>query len=367
MVGPLLATVLATTISPGAALLTVTAVGLAGALAVATSQPSRNWRPHPGRSRDLIGALRPPGMAVVLVAFMCVGVALGALNVAAAASADRHDALWLTGALPAALSLSGITGSLVYGRWAWPGSRTAHLHALAALFALEWIPLLADPPPVLALALIAAPGGTFLPLLTVGYQAVTDLAAAGTITEAIGWLVSVINCGLALGTALGARINPGFHLCAAAALAAALTPPDPTHHQPRISLTRDDIMRHSTRAVTLAATAVPLLGGSFVLAPTASAVGSSACTANVTDQDVWPYTDGLRLRTGPGTGYSIKGLLYESDRLTARCRKGTSWYDISTDTKTRTGIAKGTYGWVSASYLDFQTCTANARACPVDR
>ncbi|MGI5254108.1 MFS transporter [Actinacidiphila glaucinigra] len=152
VVGPLLATVLATTISPGVALLTVTVVGLAGALAVATSRPSRSWRPHPRRDRDLLGALRPAGMPVVLAAYACVGVALGALNVAAAGSADRHDALWLTGALPAALSLSGITGGLVYGRWAWPGSRTTHLHALAALFALAWIPLLMDPPPVLALA-----------------------------------------------------------------------------------------------------------------------------------------------------------------------------------------------------------------------
>ncbi|MEU1621488.1 MFS transporter [Streptomyces sp. NPDC005722] len=222
VVGPLLATVLATTISPGAALLTVTVVGLAGALGVATSRPSRSWQPQPRRDRDLLGALRPTGMTAVLAAYFCVGVALGALNVAAAVSADRHDALWLTGALPAALSLSGITGGLIYGRWAWPGSRTTHLHALAALFALAWIPLLMDPPPILALALIAAPGGIFLPLLTVGYQAVTDLAAPGTVTEAIGWLVSAINCGLALGTALGGRIG-GFHLCAAAALAAALT------------------------------------------------------------------------------------------------------------------------------------------------
>ncbi|SNT34091.1 MFS transporter [Actinacidiphila glaucinigra] len=223
VVGPLLATALATTISSGAALLTVTVVGLAGALAVAASQPSRRWRPQPRRDRDLLAALRPTGMSVVLIAYFCVGVAIGALNVAAAGSADRYDALWLTGALPAALSLSGITGGLVYGRWAWPGSRTTHLHALAALFALAWIPLLMDPPPVLALALIAAPGGIFLPLLTVGYQAVTDLAAPGTVTEAIGWLVSAINCGLALGTAAGGRAGPGFHLCAAAALAAALT------------------------------------------------------------------------------------------------------------------------------------------------
>ncbi|SNT34079.1 SH3 domain-containing protein [Actinacidiphila glaucinigra] len=125
-------------------------------------------------------------------------------------------------------------------------------------------------------------------------------------------------------------------------------------------------MRITTKAVTIAASAALLLGGGIALAPTASAVGSSACTANITDQDVWP-DNGLRFRSGPGISYTAKGLLYTSDRLTARCRKGTSWYYVSTDTKTRTGIAKGTYGWVSASYLDIQTCTANAPSCPVNR
>ncbi|MFF3256446.1 MFS transporter [Actinacidiphila glaucinigra] len=222
VVGPLLVTVLAAAISPTAALLMVAAVGLAGGLTVAASEPSRTWRPRPRSDRDLMGALRPRGMRVVLSGFFCVGMALGALNVAAAAAADRHDALWLTGALPAALSLAGITGGLVYGRRAWPGTRVSHLHALGALFALAWVPLLLDPPPVLALALIAVPGGAFLPLLTVGYQCVDELATPGTVTEAFGWLVSAINLGLALGTAIGGRTH-GYHLCAAAALAAAFT------------------------------------------------------------------------------------------------------------------------------------------------
>ncbi|MDX3075809.1 MFS transporter [Streptomyces sp. MI02-7b] len=223
VVGPLLVTVLATTLSPKAALLAVAVVGLVGSLLVAASKPLRRWRPTP-RRRDLVAALRPRGMRLVLVAFFAVGIVLGGLNVAAAAAADRHDALWMTGALPAALSLAGVTGGLVYGRRAWPGSRTVQLQTLAALFALAWLPLLLmDPPPVLALALITVPGGLWLPLLTVGYQVVDDLAVPGTVTEAFGWLVAVVNVGLAVGTGLGGRMDHGYELCALAAAAAALT------------------------------------------------------------------------------------------------------------------------------------------------
>ncbi|MEU6346521.1 SH3 domain-containing protein [Streptomyces sp. NPDC046977] len=126
-------------------------------------------------------------------------------------------------------------------------------------------------------------------------------------------------------------------------------------------------MRLRTTTATLAAASALLVGAGIALAPTASAaVGSSACTVNIRDQDVWPYTDGLRLRTGPGTTYSALGLLYQKDRLTARCTKG-SWYYVSTDTKTRTGLKAGTYGWVSAAYLDTQTCLPENTACPYNR
>ncbi|MFF3950569.1 SH3 domain-containing protein [Streptomyces sp. NPDC001902] len=125
-------------------------------------------------------------------------------------------------------------------------------------------------------------------------------------------------------------------------------------------------MRVTTKALTIAASAAVLLGGGIALAPTASAVGSSACTTNIKDQDVWPLTNGLRFRTGPGTSYTATGLLYTSDRLTARCRKG-SWYYVSTDKKTKTGIKAGTYGWVSASYLDIQMCLPENVECPYNR
>lgn len=120
------------------------------------------------------------------------------------------------------------------------------------------------------------------------------------------------------------------------------------------------------RTATALAAAATLLAGGVALAPTASAVGSSACTANVTDQDIWPYTDGVRFRSGPGTSFSAMGLLYESDQLTVRCRKG-SWYYVSTDTKTRTGIARNTYGWISGSYINWQTCSTGDAYCPYNR
>ncbi|MEV5645364.1 hypothetical protein AB0L67_35395 [Streptomyces flaveolus] len=49
-------------------------------------------------------------------ALVCLGVTVGALDVAAIAVADRQDASWLAGALPAVFSGAGLAGGVVFAR-----------------------------------------------------------------------------------------------------------------------------------------------------------------------------------------------------------------------------------------------------------
>src|SRR3989442_453147 len=81
-VGPLLVTLLVATASEAAALLVINALGVAGALSVVVSAPSRRWRSGP-REAHWLGALRSPGLRALLGAFLCVGAALGAIPGAA--------------------------------------------------------------------------------------------------------------------------------------------------------------------------------------------------------------------------------------------------------------------------------------------
>ncbi|MER7195914.1 MFS transporter [Streptomyces flaveolus] len=230
VIGPALAIATATCLSPSAALAVAAAVTVVGSVAFATARPARTWRPAP-RPRTRSGVLRPPAMRAVLLALVCLGVTVGALDVAAIAVADRQDASWLAGALPAVFSGAGLAGGVVFARFQ-PATapRPHHLLLLGAVFAACWLPLLAPLPATAVLAAVMLPGALFVPVLTVAGLTVTALAPAGTTTEAVGWMSSAIRLGLAAGTALAGPLGGHFALPLMAAALGALVLSACTHN-----------------------------------------------------------------------------------------------------------------------------------------
>lgn len=106
-----------------------------------------------------------------------------------------------------------------------------------------------------------------------------------------------------------------------------------------------------TAAVSVAT--VALAGGTLALAPTASAVGKSAC-GNVTFN--WPghiqRAKLVNLRSGPGTSYSSYGMVSNGTRLTFICYKaGSKTKDYWDYVKITSGPHSGTYGWVDDYYV----------------
>ncbi|GGY16303.1 hypothetical protein GCM10010358_80050 [Streptomyces minutiscleroticus] len=96
----------------------------------------------------------------------------------------------------------------------------------------------------------------------------------------------------------------------------------------------------------IAATTVTL-----VQAPTASAATTwpSACTISA-DFNVSVTASSANLRTGPGTSYTSKGMLYRGDDARSVCMVpksgGTIWLYIKLTTRSQSGLAKGTLGWI---------------------
>ncbi|MCZ7413404.1 MFS transporter [Streptomyces sp. WMMC897] len=201
-VGPLLVTLAVALWSEAGALLVINAVGVLGALSVVVSPPSRAWRSEP-REAHWLGALRSSGLLALLGSFLCVGVSLGSITVAAVAYADEVGG----GDLVYALIMSGIgfgalVGGLAYGARPWPGGPEGRLRALSGLLALGYLPLALVPGPV-AMTVLACGAGLFLaPALTCAFVVVDRHAPSGTVTEAFSWLVTVFGVGAALGTAV---------------------------------------------------------------------------------------------------------------------------------------------------------------------
>ncbi|MFC8126356.1 hypothetical protein [Streptomyces sp. NPDC057302] len=90
------------------------------------------------------------------------------------------------------------------------------------------------------------------------------------------------------------------------------------------------ISRLGKSLATLTAATAVILGGSLVTAPTASAVGGSACEKNVRNHDMLVGNLGATARKGPSNNYAKRMTLQPYDTVYVRCyavnSHGNRWY-----------------------------------------
>ncbi|KUN36908.1 MFS transporter [Streptomyces longwoodensis] len=207
-VGPLLVTLCVSLWSAGAALLVLNVLGVLGALSVVVSAPSRAWRSAP-REAHWLGALRSPGLLVLLGAFLFIGMALGSITVASVPYADDHGGDAVYGWLMAALGLGALLGGSVYGARTWPGAPERRLRVLVALLAVCYLPLMLMPGAVAMVALTALAGVFLAPAIACAFVIVDRHAPSGTVTEAFSWLVTTFTVGASVGTGVAGPVVEG--------------------------------------------------------------------------------------------------------------------------------------------------------------
>ncbi|MFJ7335403.1 SH3 domain-containing protein [Streptomyces sp. NPDC101110] len=106
--------------------------------------------------------------------------------------------------------------------------------------------------------------------------------------------------------------------------------------------------RVPARLAASAMLALSLTAGAVVAAAPAATAAEMPCKPNVY---YYVYkSSGVNFRTGAGTGYASKGLLHKNDWGKKIATKG-SWIKLKLGQKSRSGIAKGTTGWVSKAYV----------------
>ncbi|MFF3517358.1 MFS transporter [Streptomyces sp. NPDC002573] len=204
-VGPLLVTLCASLWSARVALVVLSALGVLGALSVVVSPPSRAWRSAP-RAAHWLGALRSPGLLVLLGAFLSVGIALGSITVASVSYADGHGGDTVYGWLMAGLGLGALAGGTLYGARQWRGAPERRLRVLVGLLAVCYLPLTLVPGAV-AMVLLTVLAGVFLaPCIACAFIIVDRHAPTGTVTEAFSWLVTTFTVGASVGTGVAGPV-----------------------------------------------------------------------------------------------------------------------------------------------------------------
>ncbi|MEX2504541.1 MAG: MFS transporter [Egicoccus sp.] len=220
VLGPLAAAAITARASGSVAVVAAGAIAMVGALGYAASPAARVVPPRvhaAGRG----GALRSPGVRVMVLAFGCMAIVFGVIDIVVPAVAELAGAPGAAGGLLAAIAGGSLLGGLVYGARPWPGTLDQRLRVLVVVLALglALLPQALGSLPVFAVALFL--GGLFLAPTTIcAFQLIDDLALAGTQTEAQSWTHSAVVFGVAAGAAVsGGAVEvqgPGLALFAGA-------------------------------------------------------------------------------------------------------------------------------------------------------
>ncbi|MGZ8633989.1 MAG: MFS transporter [Solirubrobacteraceae bacterium] len=207
--------------STTAAMAACAAFLLAGDLAFSAHPVSRAWRPHAERPRDLTGALRGPGVRVLVAVFVLCGLSIGAVEVVVPAALDATGQRELTGVLLGVWGAGSMLAGLTIGRAGAAADPPRRLALALGARGLAHAALgVSGVPAVLGLLLFVA-GATIAPTLVSANGMLDDLAPVGTITEAFTWTSTGIAVGIAAGSALaGALVEAASPALAMAALGA---------------------------------------------------------------------------------------------------------------------------------------------------
>lgn len=212
IVGPVLVTVLATSVWAPAGLITAgVAVGVGGVLFVlqrgTEPPPAPRVSREPGAPRAR-GLLSAPGFLVLLPAMTCTGSIFGSMEVVTVAFTDEQGEIGLSGAVLAVWAFGSLLAGLLYGsvQWTIPPGRRFLLAVLVLAVGISPVLLAGS---VTQLAMVILLGGFAIsPTIIAGNALVQDLVPAQRLTEGLTWVISAIGIGMSAGAAVaGAAVD----------------------------------------------------------------------------------------------------------------------------------------------------------------
>jgi predicted MFS family arabinose efflux permease len=207
VLGPLLTALVATLLSPPAALVISAASVVAGTVMFTALPPSRAVQPETDRPpAGVLGALASPGVRTLVLTSLPAGVGIGICEVTIPAFSHEMGAAAAAGVLLALWSCGSAVGGLVYGALRnRPPLNRVHL-AVAAGLPVSLLPMAAAPS-VAVMALVVIPAGMFIaPLLATRNELIGWVAPAASKTEAYTWPVTAFVGGIAIGSAVAGTI-----------------------------------------------------------------------------------------------------------------------------------------------------------------
>lgn len=201
MLGPLIATVLATGAAPLLVLYLSVALVVSGSLWLAGLRATEP-RLHPREGARVGTALRGPGMGMLVLAATGMGAAWTSAEIATIAFCAHEGHRSLSGVVLAGASIGSGLAAVGYGAVDWGPDvlRRFRLHALVFAAAPAAL-LVATSVPMLTAALFVVGAGT-VPLLITLFSLIPQLVPPLALTEGLSWANTGINIGAGAASAL---------------------------------------------------------------------------------------------------------------------------------------------------------------------
>ena len=230
IVGPVVVTLLATTVAPAAGLLAAIGLAVVGCLLFVAQ---RRTRPRP-QLGDVLGdraraggvaAVRHRGLTVIVAVFLGIGAVFGLIEVSVVALARDHGQAGAAGPMLGLWASGSLLAGIAYGAIAWTAPAPRRFLVTVAAFALGTVLIAAGTQ--LAgghdrRALRRGGRANALTLIT-GNTLVPAVVPRNALTEAYTWLSVTLFAGIAVGSALAGalvdRSGPVGGLLAATAAA----------------------------------------------------------------------------------------------------------------------------------------------------
>lgn len=208
IVGPVLATTLATAVAAPSALVLAGVAALVGGLLFLVQRATE----PPVVAPDAEARHRPvvliPGMPVMVLIFVAMGVIFGSVEVTTVAFAEELGSKGLSGVVLAVFALGSLVAGLAYGARHFTSSAARRfVIGMAALGLGVSLVLLAHSLWTLAAAMFVA-GLAIAPTIITGNGLVQDMVGRHQLTEALTWVGTSIGIGTSLGASIaGARVD----------------------------------------------------------------------------------------------------------------------------------------------------------------
>jgi MFS family permease len=199
--GPVLVTLLATSVAAPAGLAVALALTVGGSIAFVVQRDSEP--PATGTAGGAAGsALRAVGLRVLVGVFAATGCIFSSVDVLTVASADAQGQRWAAGLILACFAGGSMVSGLIYGtlRLAAPLHRRFLIAIVCLGLGASLLPLAGNL--VVLGVMVFVTGFAISPALISGFALVEELVPARRLTEGLTWMTTGIGLGIALGASV---------------------------------------------------------------------------------------------------------------------------------------------------------------------